>query len=120
MTRSETMRPNSVGRLSSPAAIRELTAALELTDRYLVARAGQRALATCFVKAGGLDVVDMHKNIGATIIRQDEAKSAICVEELHPASWHAVKPIQRTVSPRPASFDYLVGAEQNRLRNGDP
>jgi hypothetical protein len=31
----------------------------------------------------------MHKNIGAAIIRQDEAKPAICVEELHPASWHA-------------------------------
>jgi hypothetical protein len=30
----------------------------------------------------------MHKNIGAAIIRQDEAKPAICVEELHPASWH--------------------------------
>src|SRR5215831_2848548 len=30
----------------------------------------------------------MHKNIGAAIIRQDEAKPAICVEELHSASWH--------------------------------
>jgi hypothetical protein len=40
------MPPNSVGRLSSLAAIRELTAALELTDWYLVARAGQRTLAT--------------------------------------------------------------------------
>ncbi len=38
---------------------------------------------------GGFDVVDMHKNIGATIIGQDEAKPAICVEELHPASWNA-------------------------------
>jgi hypothetical protein len=38
--------------------------------------------------AGGFDVVDMHKNIGAAIIRQDEAKPAICVEELHPTSWH--------------------------------
>jgi hypothetical protein len=35
---------------------------------------------------GGFDVVDMHKNIGAAIIRQDEAKPSICVEELHPAS----------------------------------
>jgi hypothetical protein len=31
----------------------------------------------------------MHKNIGAAIIRQDKAKPAICVEKLHPASWHA-------------------------------
>jgi hypothetical protein len=53
--------------------------------------------------------MDMHKNIGAAIIRQDEAKSSICVEELHPASWHAIKPIQRTVA-RPALFDHLVGA----------
>jgi hypothetical protein len=30
----------------------------------------------------------MHKNIGAAIIRQDEAKPAICVEKLHSASWH--------------------------------
>src|SRR5215472_7097258 len=30
----------------------------------------------------------MHKNIGAAIIRQDEAKPAICVKELHSASWH--------------------------------
>jgi len=29
---------------------------------------------------GGFDVVDMHKNIGAAIIRQDEAKPAICAE----------------------------------------
>jgi hypothetical protein len=26
--------------------------------------------------AGGFDVVDMHKNIGAAIIKQDEAKSS--------------------------------------------
>jgi hypothetical protein len=45
---------------------------------------------------GGFDVVDMHKNIGPAIIRQDEAKPAICVEELHPASWHA--PINPIVS----------------------
>ena len=40
------------------------------------------------VDASGFDVVEMHKNIGAAIIRQDEAKPAMCVEELHPASWH--------------------------------
>jgi hypothetical protein len=38
--------------------------------------------------AGGFDLVEMHKNIGAAIIRQDEDKPAICVEEPHPASWH--------------------------------
>jgi peptidoglycan hydrolase-like protein with peptidoglycan-binding domain len=38
MSRSETTPPNSVGRLSSLAAIRELTAAVELTDWYLGAR----------------------------------------------------------------------------------
>jgi hypothetical protein len=37
------MPPNSVGRLSSPAAIRELTAAVELTDWYLCARVDRRA-----------------------------------------------------------------------------
>src|SRR5262249_13106801 len=42
--------------------------------------------------------MDMHKNIGAAIVRQDEAKSAICVEELHPASWHDIDPVQPTVS----------------------
>jgi hypothetical protein len=31
---------------------------------------------------GVLDVVDMHKNIGAALIRQDEAKSTIWVEEI--------------------------------------
>jgi hypothetical protein len=43
----------------------------------------------------------MHKNIGAAVIRQDEAKSAIWVEEFDPPTWHAINPIQRTV-PRPA------------------
>jgi hypothetical protein len=37
------MPPNSVGRLSSLAAIRELTAAVELTDWYLGARVDRRA-----------------------------------------------------------------------------
>jgi hypothetical protein len=36
------MPPNSVGRLSSLAAIRALTAAVELTDWYLGARVDQR------------------------------------------------------------------------------
>jgi hypothetical protein len=36
------------------------------------------------------------KNIGAAVIRQDEAKSAICVEEFDPASWHNM--FKRTVS----------------------
>jgi len=35
------------------------------------------------IYAGGLDVVDMHKNIESAVIGQDEAKPAICVEELH-------------------------------------
>jgi len=33
-------------------------------------------------------IVDMHKDIGAAVMRQDEAKSAICVEEFDPSSWH--------------------------------
>src|SRR5262245_2050877 len=37
----------------------------------------------------------MHKNIGAVIVKPDEAKSAICIEELHPATWHGINPIQR-------------------------
>src|SRR5262249_14140968 len=48
--------------------------------------------------AGDFDVVDMHKNIGAALIREDEAKSAICIEEFDPPSWHAINPIQRTAS----------------------
>src|SRR5262249_52955358 len=40
----------------------------------------------------------MHKNIGAAVIRQDESKSATCVEELHPASWHDINPVQPTAS----------------------
>src|SRR5262249_29969016 len=52
---------------------------------------------------GGFDVVDMDKNIRAAIIGQDEAKSTICVEELHPASWHAqLIRSQRTAPRRPA------------------
>jgi len=38
--------------------------------------------------ASGLDIMDVHKDIGAAVIRQDEAKSAICVEEFDPPSWH--------------------------------
>jgi hypothetical protein len=45
---------------------------------------------------------DMHKNIGAAVIRQDEAKSAIWVEEFDPPPRHAINPIQRT-APRPAA-----------------
>src|SRR5262249_40836512 len=41
----------------------------------------------------------MHKNVGAAIIRQDEAKPAICVEEFDPPTWHArLIRSQRTVS----------------------
>src|SRR5262249_42916336 len=39
----------------------------------------------------------MHKNIGAALIREDEAKSAICVEEFDPSSWHAINPVQSTL-----------------------
>jgi len=49
----------------------------------------QRGTTLHSITSYGFDVVDMHKNIGAAIIRQDEAKPSICVEELHPASWHA-------------------------------
>jgi hypothetical protein len=37
----------------------------------------------------------MHKDIGAAIIGQDEAKSAICIEEFDP-SLGIINPIQRT------------------------
>jgi hypothetical protein len=43
MSRSETTPPNNVGRLSSLAAIRELTAAVELTDWYLAPASNRRA-----------------------------------------------------------------------------
>jgi hypothetical protein len=49
--------------------------------------------------AGGLDVVDMHKNIGATVIGRDKAISAICVEEFDPSTCHAhLIRLQRSVS----------------------
>jgi hypothetical protein len=48
--------------------------------------------------------VDMHKNIGAAIIRQDEAKPAICVEELHPAGWHFLVAFIRSLLRRAGSF----------------
>src|SRR5262245_35387173 len=32
----------------------------------------------------------MHKNIGAAAIGHDEAKSAICIEEFDPPSWHDI------------------------------
>src|SRR5262249_3161707 len=58
------------------------------------------------LQAGGLDVVDMHKNIGAAAIGRDKAISAICVEEFDPPTWHAhLIRFQRTVSapPRPSA-----------------
>jgi hypothetical protein len=42
-----------------------------------------------YLHACGLDVVDMDKNIGATVIGRDKAISAICVEEFDPPTWHA-------------------------------
>jgi hypothetical protein len=42
-----------------------------------------------YLHAGGLDVVDMDKNIGATAIGRDEAISTIRVEEFHPPTRHA-------------------------------
>jgi hypothetical protein len=44
----------------------------------------------------------MHKNIGAAIIRQDEAKPTICVEELHPTSWHFLVDFH-PIAPPPSS-----------------
>src|SRR5262249_40112112 len=50
-----------------------------------------------YLHAGGLDVVDMHKNIGAATIGSDKAISAICVEEFNPPTWHcSFNPIKRT------------------------
>jgi hypothetical protein len=42
-----------------------------------------------YLHAGGLDIVDMHKNIGAAAIRRDEAISTSRVEELNPPTRHA-------------------------------
>ena len=47
------MPPNSVGRLSSLAAIRALTAAVELTDWYLGARVDRRAGRAGPARTGG-------------------------------------------------------------------
>jgi hypothetical protein len=38
---------------------------------------------------GGLDVADMHQNIGAAAIGRDKAISTICVEEFDSPTWHA-------------------------------
>src|SRR5207247_7181361 len=54
-----------------------------------------------YLHAGGLDVVDMHKNIGAAAIGSDKAISAICVEEFDPPTWHcSFNPIQRRSEER--------------------
>jgi len=54
---------------------------------------------TQYLHAGGLDVVDMHKNIGAAVIGSDKAISAICVEEFDPPTRHcSLNPIPRTAS----------------------
>src|SRR5262249_16259378 len=50
-----------------------------------------------YLHAGAFDVVDMHKNIGAAAVGRDETKSAICIEEFDPPSWHAINTIQRTL-----------------------
>jgi hypothetical protein len=47
--------------------------------------------------AGSLNVVDMHKNIRAAIIGDDETKSAICVEEFDPSARHSSAPFE--ISP---------------------
>src|SRR5262245_26898462 len=57
----------------------------------------------------------MHKNIRAAIIRQDEAKSAIWIEEFDPPSWHGIKPDptlpKSERAPRPAGR--RAGARDN-------
>jgi hypothetical protein len=52
---------------------------------------GHPARLACYeyLHACGLDIVDMDKNIRATVIGRDKAISAICVEEFDPPSWHA-------------------------------
>jgi hypothetical protein len=42
-----------------------------------------------YLRAGGLDIADMHKNIGAAAIGRDEAISTIRVEEFNPPTRHA-------------------------------
>src|ERR1700751_452287 len=59
----------------------------------------------------------MHKDIGAAIIRQDEAKPAICVEELHLTSWHflvAFHPI--APPPRP----YCAAEQRDEIAASHP
>jgi hypothetical protein len=41
-----------------------------------------------YLHPGGLDIVHMHKNIGAAAIGCDKAISAISVEEFYPPIWH--------------------------------
>jgi hypothetical protein len=47
-----------------------------------------------YLHAGGLDIMDMHKNIGAAAIGRDEAISTIRVEEFNPPTRHAHYPIR--------------------------
>src|SRR5262245_52972609 len=61
----------------------------------------------------------MHKNIGAAAIGHDETKSAICIEEFDPPSWHAINPIQRTVSA-PIRRARRAGAWHNALLQAGP
>src|SRR5262245_36840410 len=55
-----------------------------------------------YLHAGGLDVVDMHKNVGAAVIGRDKAISAICIEEFDPPTLHVQLIRSQRSAPRPA------------------
>src|SRR5215467_7561768 len=75
-----------------------------------------RAVGLPRVHAGGLDVVDMHKNIGAAATGSDKAISAICVEEFDPPSWHcSLNPIQRTANAPTRLVKRRAGVWHNAL-----
>jgi hypothetical protein len=71
-----------------------------------------------YLHAGGLDVVDMHKNIGPTAVGSDKAISAICVEEFDPPTGHcSLNPFNRQQAPRSPGDAATGGAGQTRNLN---
>jgi hypothetical protein len=67
MSRSKTTPPNTVGRPSSFAAIRELTAAVELTDWYLDARVDFREQSAMAITAAKKAPNPTDRHIGSRV-----------------------------------------------------
>src|SRR5262249_60191861 len=61
----------------------------------------------------------IHKNVGAAAMGPAETKPAICIEELAPPSWHAIKS-DPTHSKSPDTPARRAGAWHNALLQAGP